>query len=116
VIFTHGRTASYLYGATDDDALALRAGYFLHWHVLRWLAENTRAAEYDLGGSDGFDGLHQFKRGMVGTLGHVSPIPPMMRIAHGTRARIFGRLALDAREAVHRARRALERRSQGGRV
>jgi len=109
VIFTHGRTAAYLYGATDDDALALRAGYFLHWHVMRWLAGNTRATAYDLGGSDGFEGLHQFKRGMVGSLGHISPIPPMMRIAHGLRARALGTLALDAREVVHRARRSLDR-------
>src|SRR5699024_6119169 len=42
VIFSAGDTACYLYGATDDAALDLRAGYFMHWHIIRWLRDNTR--------------------------------------------------------------------------
>ena len=32
------RPRVYLYGATNDRALPLRAGYFMHWHIIRWLA------------------------------------------------------------------------------
>ena len=77
VIFTAGRTAAYLYGATNDDALPLRAGYFMQWNIIRWLRDNTRAEFYDLGGTDGFQGLHQFKKGLVGTEGLITPVPPI---------------------------------------
>src|SRR5262249_30253953 len=69
VIFKAGDRAVYLYGATSAAALELRAGYYLHWHIIRWLRDNTRADWYDLGGTDGFQGLHQFKKGMVGERG-----------------------------------------------
>ena len=97
VIFTSGRTAVYLYGATNEAALPLRAGYFMHWHIIRWLRENTRTHWYDLGGTDGFNGLHQFKKGLVGSAGFVSPVPPMMNRADTLHARIAGGLA----HAVH---------------
>ena len=73
IIFKAGDRAVYLYGATNDKALPLRAGYFLHWHIIRWLRDNTAAKWYDLGGTDGFQGLHQFKKGMVGDAGVISP-------------------------------------------
>ena len=44
IIFKAGDRAVYLYGATQDRALPLRAGYFLHWHIIGWLKANTRAA------------------------------------------------------------------------
>ncbi|UXN72390.1 GNAT family N-acetyltransferase [Devosia sp. A8/3-2] len=37
LIFKAGDRAVYLYGATNDRALPLRAGYFMHWHIIRWL-------------------------------------------------------------------------------
>ncbi len=43
VVFICGRTAVYLYGATNAQALPLCAGYFMHWHIIRWLRDNTRA-------------------------------------------------------------------------
>ncbi|WP_158541642.1 lipid II:glycine glycyltransferase FemX [Pelagibacterium lacus] len=104
IIFTRGRTACYLYGATADSALALRAGYFLHWHVITWLRENSTAQFYDLGGTDGFAGLHQFKSGMVGEAGHISPLPPVMNYASHWRARAAGMLAYKAREGLMRGR------------
>src|SRR5690606_18070049 len=76
IIFKAGNRAVYLYGATSSDALPLRAGYFMHWHIIRWLRDNTRASWYDLGGSDGFQGLHQFKKGMVGSAGVIHASPP----------------------------------------
>lgn len=81
LIFKAGDTAIYLYGATNEKALPLRAGYFMHWQIIRWLKAHTRARWYDLGGSDGFLGLHQFKKGMVGEAGAIVPLAPMMNFA-----------------------------------
>ncbi|WP_127143307.1 lipid II:glycine glycyltransferase FemX [Pelagibacterium montanilacus] len=100
VIFTAGRTATYLYGATADAALDLRAGYFLHWHIIAWLRDNTRARLYDLGGTDGFSGLHQFKSGMVGSAGFVVPAPPFANYASSWRARLFGSVAYRGYEGL----------------
>ncbi len=107
VIFTRGDTACYLYGATDDAALGLRAGYFLHWHVIRWLRDHTRATYYDLGGTDGFAGLHQFKNGMVGEAGYINPLPPVMNHATHRRAYAIGTAAYKAREVMTRGRDAV---------
>lgn len=111
VIFTAGRTAAYLYGATDDTALDLRAGYFLHWHIIRWLRDHSRARLYDLGGTDGFQGLHQFKSGMVGAAGFMRPLPPVANYADHAWPRFWGDLAYLGREAVSLLRtRAIELR------
>lgn len=107
IIFSAGDTACYLYGATDDAALDLRAGYFLHWHIIRWLRDNTRASHYDLGGTDGFSGLHQFKSGMVGEAGHISPLSPVMNHATHWRAFAAGAAAYKGREIVTRTRDAV---------
>lgn len=104
IIFATGRTATYLYGATNDAALGLRAGYFLHWHIIRWLRDNTLARWYDLGGTDGSHGLHQFKSGMVGTAGYINPLPPMANYAAGLRARLAGGLAYTLRNGALRVR------------
>ena len=53
----------------------------MHWHIIRWLRDNTRATWYDLGGTDGFQGLHQFKKGMVGDAGVITPVPPVANYA-----------------------------------
>ena len=123
VVFAAGETAAYLYGATDDAALDLRAGYFLHWEVIRWLRDNSGARFYDLGGSDGFAGLHQFKTGMVGTMGYISPLPPVMNYASHWRAYAAGTAAYKAREVLTRsrdrvlaARLSLQRRFKRGAV
>ncbi len=108
VIFKAGDTAVYLYGATNDRALPLRAGYFMHWHIIRWLRDHTRADWYDLGGTDGFQGLHQFKKGMVGELGVIRPVPPIGNFATNWRARITGEGAYATRELIGQIRRQLE--------
>jgi lipid II:glycine glycyltransferase (peptidoglycan interpeptide bridge formation enzyme) len=105
-IFTAGETACYLYGATDDAALDLRAGYLLHWHIIGWLRDNTNARLYDLGGTDGFAGLHQFKSGMVGDAGHISPLPTTMNFASHWPAYVAGTAAYKAREILTRSRDA----------
>src|SRR5690606_30718560 len=98
-------------GATDDRALPLRAGYFLHWNIIAWLKANTSARWYDLGGTDGFAGLHQFKIGMVGDAGMVTPVPPTANYAVHSLPFLIGETALWARHRVQQIRaRALERR------
>ncbi|HET7680059.1 MAG TPA: GNAT family N-acetyltransferase [Xanthobacteraceae bacterium] len=66
VIILAGDVAYYLYGASADAALELRAGYALHWRIAGWIAEQG-IGWYDLG--DGFGNLRQFKHGFVGKAG-----------------------------------------------
>ncbi len=109
IIFTAGDTAVYLYGATNDRALPLRAGYFIHARIISWLRDNTGARYYDLGGTDGFQGLHQFKKGMVGRAGVIRPVPPVMNYASHPRARLVGNLAFFVRDRVQELRRYVEK-------
>jgi hypothetical protein len=109
IIFKAGARAVYLYGATTASALDLRAGYFLHWHIIRWLRDNTRASWYDLGGTDGFQGLHQFKKGMVGDRGVIVPVPSVANYAGHLWPRLLGEGAFAARELVHTASRFVDR-------
>ncbi|MHA6297714.1 lipid II:glycine glycyltransferase FemX [Devosia sp. CAU 1758] len=108
LIFKAGDRAVYLYGATNERALPLRAGYFMHWHIIRWLRDHTRASWYDLGGTDGFQGLHQFKKGMVGDAGLIRPVPPVANFASRPLAYAFGAGAFAAREAFNALRRRIE--------
>jgi lipid II:glycine glycyltransferase (peptidoglycan interpeptide bridge formation enzyme) len=105
VIFTAGKTAVYLYGATNEQALPLRAGYLMHAKIIAWLRDNTRASWYDLGGTDGYQGLHQFKKGMVGTAGRIVPVPPIHNFASSRRAKIIGTFAYQSRDAFQNLRR-----------
>ncbi|HHY49060.1 MAG TPA: GNAT family N-acetyltransferase, partial [Alphaproteobacteria bacterium] len=109
VIFKAGARAVYLYGATTPEALALRAGYYLHWQIIRWLRDNTRALWYDLGGTDGFHGLHQFKKGMAGSAGVISPIPRVAYYAAHPAPFLLGRAAFAARDLLHHALRLIDR-------
>lgn len=104
IIFKSGDRAVYLYGATNDRALPLRAGYFLHWHVIRWLRDNTRANWYDLGGTDGFQGLHQFKKGMVGDKGVIFRVPPVANYAASPIPFMLGLGAFAARDSLNQVR------------
>lgn len=108
IIFKAGDRAVYLYGATNDRALPLRAGYFMHWHIIRWLRDNTRAQWYDLGGTDGFQGLHQFKKGMVGDVGVITPVPPVANFAAYRLPFLVGAGAFAARDLVQQARRVID--------
>lgn len=108
LIFKAGDRAVYLYGATTDKALPLRAGYFMQWNVIRWLRDNTTATWYDLGGTDGFQGLHQFKKGMVGEAGVIRPVPPVANYASRPLAYLLGAGAFWARDSVYALRRKLD--------
>lgn len=109
IIFKAGDRAVYLYGATSAAALELRAGYFLHWHIIRWLRDHTPARWYDLGGTDGFQGLHQFKKGMVGERGVITPVPPVANYAAHRWPRLVGEGAFAGRELAHRLGRYVDR-------
>lgn len=113
VIFKAGDTAVYLYGATNARALSARAGYFVHWHIIRWLRDNTPAQWYDLGGTDGFKGLHQFKKGMVGDAGVISPVPPVANYASHTLPFVAGMSAFLARDVISHIKRFIELRRPG---
>jgi hypothetical protein len=108
IIFKAGDRAVYLYGATNDRALPLRAGYYMHWHIIRWLRDNTRASWYDLGGTDGFQGLHQFKKGMVGDAGVITPVPPVANYAAYRLPYLLGTAAFTARDFVQQVRRVID--------
>ncbi len=108
IIFKAGDHAVYLFGATNERALPLRAGYFLHWHIIRWLRDHTPANWYDLGGTDGFHGLHQFKKGMVGARGVMTPVPPVANFAVYRFPRAAGTAAFAIRDVIQRLRRRLE--------
>lgn len=68
-----GNTAIYLFGASDDRALPLKAGYVLQWKIIESLTD-TDALWYDLGGEVGAQGLRQFKKGLTGKNSNIIPI------------------------------------------
>lgn len=112
IIFKAGERAVYLYGATNERALPLQAGYFLHWHIIRWLRDNTAARWYDLGGTDGFQGLHQFKKGMVGETGCITPVPPTANYAAYPLPFLLGEAAFGARDLVGKLKARLRERAR----
>ena len=63
-----GDLAYYVFGATNDRATKLQAGYVLQWHVINWLRENSGVRWCDLGGT-GDPGIQQFKKGLAGKQG-----------------------------------------------
>ena len=108
LIFKAGDHAVYLYGATNEEALPLRAGYFMHARIISWLRDHTHASWYDLGGTDGFQGLHQFKKGMVGDEGVVRPVPPVANYASRPLAYALGSGAFAARDGFNLLRRKID--------
>lgn len=70
VVAEHGDTAFYLFGASSDQALPLKAGYALQWAILNDLRDGP-VKWYDLGGEADSDGLRQFKKGFVGRDGTI---------------------------------------------
>lgn len=69
-----GDTAYYLYGATNDRATDLKAGYVMQWWIIDWLSRQN-LKWYDLGGASGEEGLRQFKKGLIGKSGASAALP-----------------------------------------
>ena len=74
VVAVLGDTAYYVFGATSDEALPLKAGYALQWWIVNWLSDK-KVRWYDLGGEAMEPGLRQFKKGLVGKSGVVLAMP-----------------------------------------
>ncbi len=91
VIDTSGERAVYLYGATDDRALPLKAGYVLHWWIAERLCADPSVLWYDLGGADADHGLHQFKKGFVGKDGVIETTPPIYHRCGSTMSCLIGK-------------------------
>lgn len=99
-----GDVSQYLFGATDDRALALRAGYALQWHILEQ-QKDAGGKWYDLGGEANADGLRQFKKGLVGKKGRIVVLLGEWDYWSDP----IGRFAADAMFAVRSARASLRR-------
>jgi hypothetical protein len=98
VIAICGDVAVYLFGASTDRALPLKAGFALQWSAVRRLAEQG-VRWYDLGGGNRDPGLRQFKKGLVGRAGTVLPLCGEFARWRG----LGGRIVADA---LHLARNA----------
>ena len=68
VVALCGDTAFYMFGASDDAALPIKAGYVLQGWIVEWLS-TAGVRWYDLGGEVSAPGLRQFKKGLVGRRG-----------------------------------------------
>lgn len=112
VFFTAGEMASYMFGATDDRALRLKAGYALHWWICEHLCGQDHVKWYDLGGNDLDAGLHQFKKGMVGKSGHILQAPPRFHYASKPAAKILGDSIFKLRDAKAAASRTQHKLKQ----
>ena len=83
MVFTHGKRAYYMYGASTDEERNRMPTYLLQWEAMKW-ARAKGAEEYDLWGvpdedeanleanfesrHDGLWGVYRFKRGFGGEL------------------------------------------------
>jgi hypothetical protein len=102
-----GDKAYYLFGATDDRALALNAGYALHWSIVGDLEGCARW--YDLGGDAEEHGLRHFKKGLVGKAGVVLPMLGEFDFWTSRLGRLSGDAIFAARSARYAARRLVRR-------
>lgn len=88
MVFSRGKRAWYLYGASSDEERNRMPAYLLQWEAMRW-AKSRGAEEYDLWGipdeeaatletqfesrSDGLWGVYRFKRGFGGEVRRAVP-------------------------------------------
>ncbi|MEM7428391.1 MAG: peptidoglycan bridge formation glycyltransferase FemA/FemB family protein [Pseudomonadota bacterium] len=114
VIGVSGERAVYLYGATDKRALRLKAGYAMHWWIAEWLCAREDVRWYDLGGTDGDKGLHQFKKGFCGKSGEILATPPTYNRSRSALDHMLGQsiymmrdLKAAASRQIHKARERL---------
>lgn len=98
-----GDTAYYMFGASDDSALPLKAGYALHWWIVNWLHPQG-LRWYDLGGEALDPGLKQFKKGFVGKSGAVVSIAGEHDVWTSLRGRLTADVMYGARDAMRRLR------------
>lgn len=103
-----GERAIYLYGATNHEALGLRAGYAIHWEIIKYLASVPHIRWYDLGGGTSKNcSLHQFKRGMVGKTGEVTSVPNYHYFSSNLGQVLLGKSLLNLELSKSRIHKAL---------
>lgn len=113
VIDASGERAVYLYGATSESALPLKAGYVMHWAIADYLCNDPTNHWYDLGGADTDCNLHQFKRGFVGKQGIIIDTPSYYHFGAGIKARLFGNVLYFARQTKGRLAKLLHQLRDG---
>ncbi len=96
VVTRQGDSAFYMFGASADSALPLKAGYALQWAIIDDLREQP-VRWYDLGGEAGDQGLKQFKKGLVGREGHVLCMPGEFELKGSMAGSIAAELIFAAR-------------------
>ncbi len=107
VFHVMGDMASYMFGATDDRALRLKAGYVLHWWVVEHLCKQEQIQWYDLGGNDLDKGLHQFKKGFVGKSGKVLLSPHRYHFAKSILSKLVGFGVFQIRDGLSFVKRGI---------
>lgn len=107
VFHVRGNMASYMFGATDERALRLKAGYAMHWWMAEHLCKQEDIQWYDLGGNDLDKGLHQFKKGFVGKSGDIMTAPPRYHFSRNLSAKLVGFSAFRARSIVSSLKRSM---------
>lgn len=114
VLAVSGERAVYLYGATNQRALDLKAGYALQWWIAEWLCASDDVRWYDLGGTEGDEGLHQFKKGLCGKSGEIIAQPPVYHRSRSALDKMLGHsiymmrdIKAAASRQIHRARERL---------
>ena len=105
VFHASGDMSSYMFGATDDRALPLKAGYAMHWWMAEYLCGQDDIQWYYLGGNDLDKGLHQFKKGFVGKSGHILLAPPRYHFSNSFSASVTGFAAFRARSILSSLKR-----------
>ncbi len=115
VVSAIGKTAIYLFGATDMTGRKLRAGYFLHWAIVNHLRDLGCTA-YDLGGACGNAGLLQFKSGLVGKHQEPMLLPGSFDKAGSALSNLVARSffgVMRAKDAIHERIARLDRGGAG---
>jgi hypothetical protein len=103
-----GDTASYLFGASDDRALPMKAGYALQWWIVNWLRDEG-LRWYDLGGEAQEPGLKQFKKGLVGKRGVIVEMPGEFDYCENPMSEFIAGSAFLARAARRSAQEMFDR-------
>ncbi|MBK1866167.1 lipid II:glycine glycyltransferase FemX [Aestuariivirga sp. YIM B02566] len=102
-----GDTAYYMFGASSAEALPLKAGYALHWHIVQWL--NAQGIGwYDLGGASHEPGLRQFKKGFVGKAGKILAMEGEYDRWTSTLGRMSADIIFEARHLRRRIRHGVK--------
>ena len=106
-----GDTGYYMFGASSAEALPLKAGYALHWHIVQWLNEHG-ITWYDLGGASHEPGLRQFKKGFVGKAGMILT----MEGEHDRWTSPLGRMSADIIFGARHLRRRIRHGAKFGKI